>query len=601
MEKASKYLFKTDSVSFGESCNSFCMMDGCKNKTLVDWFLVAFVCLLSQFWKSTKSQQVKSAAFLDKETQDKFLFDRAKNLWFQYIETLLHKNCKMVCRQIQANITVNIDMETFYSYSWFRSRLFLGAAKTLFLTDPETNLLGIDTTNKVTRPNVFINHRPTGRFYVHNIKEKYFSVRYRRMQFSLDFNFKLNITLVRVHTFYPVYGCALRYHPPVMIVPIDQPHRLLVSFCGIYSGGQIYPIQKSFEIQVVPFGFTLADMWFSVLDSGIVHSLTTKSAAEPKPEFCLVFSGNLNLTFLFSFHLQVNKFQVIALHNFNASNVTVRVFDGPLILSKELTTNLEKSFQTSTFQCIIHIIAPVQQFNLSSFMIFKAKRNYVKTEHLFGQAESKPLLLQTPMIHEKIFHSRVYNITCTTNHSFLNLSTNSLSMEGAPSHDCRFAGLAVYDELNGALVEHRTICKQHFVLDKDYRYRPIHSLGRTVVAVFYCFNLYAEVTISLSFSSTQCKPITVNVCEFKLGVFQNFFDTTKPGYLTLNLPASKCLNVQFVSEKSNQFKSSCKVFIKPMDYFDSGLEMEFQVTGYFFQSNAAFVFWLVSEHFVCLR
>ena len=209
------------------------------------------------------------------------------------------------------------------------------------------------------------------------------------------------------------------------------------------------------------------------------------------------------------FALRTKKYQYLIIKFTNDSELGVELYDGPGTHSSNIFKNNYDIHVTSTFQSIIYMWIPSnKRFSTECGFQFVTESSNVKKNihlndsHIISHAFSKYEVW-------KIFS--YYNV---------NLTIINLTYTGFNDPLCTFAGITAYNLKNNSYIEITTECNS---FNNVYSiYRGIYSKSNKTLLIVYSYKEYGNLSLTMQFSSTKCKPVTINTCALSyLCKFQN--------------------------------------------------------------------------------
>ncbi len=341
-----------------------------------------------------------------------------------------------------------------------------------------------------------------------------------------------------------------------------RPRKDSMHLCGRFSSMCVFlQDQCSVSQGTNPFGHL--DMIFSVFDAKRVRQSETPSKRE-NHHFVLVWLLvflHKNKT-LSNWHMKVAKDSCIKLNLSAGSNWIFQMFDGPGERSRQIQRSESQLYLARNFQCTIYLWAKTNTVKsktvLSVFDIhFKKQKVHIGTVKLSISKQLSALQIPNPRLQKSRFFQVVVS---ASKQAKVNMTIQSLSYKGVQSHSCKYAGLAVFDGLTHN--ELSTFCEN---LPSNWNQpQNIHSTGNTIVLISYIYFEYAKLNLLFHFSSSLCKPVHLNFCNYRTGHW-------------LQIPAQQegtCLLYVVTLNKSKV--RSCKYMFYPSDD-----DVRYNIKGFF--------------------
>ena len=320
--------------------------------------------------------------------------------------------------------------------------------------------------------------------------------------FILDEQLRLNLTFHHIHFgFRHLHTCSVGEVRVVSYSKTEQVFR----YCGIHSNMILYPQSRNVSI----FLPTVSRQEISM--TGIYNVTAIYSVIDTKMIFTLQRYRPLSTNLLWNiylvqedirvmkFALRTKKSQHFIIKFTNDSELGVELYDGPGTYSSNIFKNNYDIHVTSTFQSIIYMWIPSnKRFNTECGFQFLTESSSVKKNfhlndsHIISHAFKKYEVW-------KIFS--YYNV---------NLTIINLTYTGFNDPLCTFAGITAYSLKNNSYTEITTEC--NFFNNVYSFYRGIYSKSNKTLLIVYSYKEYGNLSLTMQFSSTKCKPVTINTC-----------------------------------------------------------------------------------------
>ena len=199
---------------------------------------------------------------------------------------------------------------------------------------------------------------------------------------------------------------------------------------------------------------------------------------------------------LITYHIKVSKFQTICFYVTKEIYTNIKIFDGPSVESKVIATRMGKTCG-ATFQIITQI---------SEKIVLQYK----------GENLSQ---IQNQFVGVNILNFEIPGFLCDIIRicgikfealpgMYVNFTVVNFLFKGHKTSDCKFGGAAFYD-------------KQTHFLDLCNGYGPsrparnIYSTSSTLLVMIYTYLQESSLTIKVNVSTTSCKPVTLERCEYE--------------------------------------------------------------------------------------
>ena len=324
-----------------------------------------------------------------------------------------------------------------------------------------------------------------------------------KISFSLDKKLCLNLTFLHIHfEFRKLHTCSVG---EVRVVSHSK-HNQVFRYCGIHSNMIHYPQNRNVSI-FLPKAWTTNSMtgihnviiFYSVIDTKRIVNL----------QKYILLSRNLmwNLYLIpknirvMKFALRARKYQHLIITFTNHSKFVVELYDGPGTHSSNIFKNNNESHVTSTFQSIIYLWIPfAKRLNAGCGLEFVTESSSVKMN----------IQLNDSLPH-KISHAFMkYEVWRILSYYNVNLTIINLTYTGFNDPLCTFAGITAYSLNKDSYTETTTECN---VFNNVYSmYRDIYSKTNETLLAFYSYKEYGNFSLTMQFSTTQCKPVIINTC-----------------------------------------------------------------------------------------
>ncbi len=360
-----------------------------------------------------------------------------------------------------------------------------------------------------------------------------------------------------------------------------------VFFCGKYSGGHVFMSFHVFKLLLPQASLVHLDLSFSVWDSRII-----RQHLKPYHLQCLdwhiefIASKVSILKYLFS----GQKYEFIKLYILRDQDKRdifdeISVYDGPEIMHKSLKSS-SNVYETMAFQCTTLV-------TLKDSFIEKA--GLYAIHHSFQMHYSKHKLNNVHILGETEFYFSSFKSNFLIQRVQLSVGTigkvrlNYLQTSGRQCATCRFAGLSMFDFVEPGYNEFSTVCDSSI---NTYQFFEIHSLSNEMLLVFYAYEAFAHLKISLSVSQSQCSSKRINICQFSYfpnvhrGRYVGDFLPTSDENGQINIPLlnTNCV-VVLVTDQDKKYvdingMNYCRVHVKPQSDSTHFSILQYNVQGF---------------------
>ena len=181
-------------------------------------------------------------------------------------------------------------------------------------------------------------------------------------------------------------------------------------------------------------------------------------------------------------------------------DLIVELFDGPGTHSSNIYRKNNETYVTSTFQSVIYMWIPfTKKLNAESGFQFLTESSSI----------SLNLKLNDSFLHT-ISHAPIkYEVWKILSYYNVNITIINLTYIGFNDPLCTFAGISVYSlDLNS----YKEIANECTSLDNFFSHRNIYSKSKETLLVLYSYNKYGNLSFTMQFATTKCKPVIINTC-----------------------------------------------------------------------------------------
>ena len=333
----------------------------------------------------------------------------------------------------------------------------------------------------------------------------------------------------------------------------EKEAQLSIAYDGYHAAFSLYPTKGSCMLQTsVHLNILLVlNATFSVVDSNLVKTLHVTNSSE-----IYLFS----FWYIYKDHVEISSFiQIIKSHK-----ITLKLFqnylnqhlvhDGPGSMSDTLDPQFFLGhemyiYSCSSFQSLVKIISSNIEAISVNYSAIRLNTALKKTIYKFNkltllgyQCNTSPCLI--------IFNAQNgFQVNATV----LNMSYKSTILH----QDCRIGGLSVIADLNGNQHENGHFCRIHN--SSTNVSRSYYSSNSTLMMIFYTYENYSEINVTLEISLTKCKPVMLSLYDVEQyctiresnSHCSNYFEQITQGTsLSLSLPFLKQEYFQIVFSMS---------------------------------------------------
>ena len=200
------------------------------------------------------------------------------------------------------------------------------------------------------------------------------------------------------------------------------------------------------------------------------------------------------------FTLRTKKYQHFIIKFTNDSELVVELYDGPGTYSPNIFKKNNESHITSTFQSIIYLWVPsTNRLNTECSFQFVTESSSVRM--------NIQLNYSLPHIISHVFTK--YEVWKIFSYYNVNLTIINLTYTGFNDPLCTFVGITVYNVNSDSYKEITTEC---ILFSNILSFRNIYSRSNETLLVLYSYKEYGNLSLTMQFSSTKCKPVTINTC-----------------------------------------------------------------------------------------
>ena len=254
---------------------------------------------------------------------------------------------------------------------------------------------------------------------------------------------------------------------------------------------------------------------YQVMDSNTITTVSDNSTElyegfGPHTDYPFVSFSILSQMFSVH-HITANKQFRIQLE---VSQFRGVIFDGPGCRGTTLYQNSESLLErqsahvleTTAWQATLVQIGEAEPFNATVwYMRFFF---YHKMSHIYDMERMNVSFLRLSL------HEHFVNHVLIKGTQFINVSIQSLHLEGINTPGCFFGGLSVFNNTEAHLLEEMfQSCHQ---IEKQFHSIPIVSSTNVLFVTKYSFKGYSKISCELLITETSCIGLHINLCDMKM-------------------------------------------------------------------------------------
>ncbi len=271
-----------------------------------------------------------------------------------------------------------------------------------------------------------------------------------------------------------------------------------ITYCGKQTNFFVYPTTQKVNVtvEVKPWVSYTVFFTFSVSDHAPIY---TPFWYKPR----IHMKWNIIASHLPKIHLQVLLLQTQKYKRFyfqykKHANIALDVFDGPETLSKILHINSNKTFITSMFVCLLHLVSnKVQKFQA---VIHFHSVNVQISQTLFLRKQ-QTLLVDFPTSNSLHLGYLVLIKIETEQSCSVNFTTKVFSSNILPNIMCLYGGISFFDINQVPTKSLSTFCQP---ISNGHQPPHIYTEGDTGLVAFYYFAEYGFIHTQVVISLTTC-------------------------------------------------------------------------------------------------
>ncbi len=288
--------------------------------------------------------------------------------------------------------------------------------------------------------------------------------------------------------------------------------------------------------------------------------------------------SHLHSTAIFGFVIQtyyiaVSKYKQVCMKMRNTT--LCKVVDGPLPQGRVIQSAVNMCL--TTFQGLLMCQKNMIKKKGDNFSSSITYQGTDKLSFSHFQEQHEISVLSVPEIHHC---QSVETLHCViqlevSQHLYVNLTILNMTFSGMSTEDCKFGGFTVYEG------------KEH-ILDTCVDYgtdrppRNIYSTQHSMKLVAYSYFTMSSVYLMLKLSTTQCKPLRLNICKLHFACNHYLPSYIKETCTQIMDSLSDNGHIQFSphpSEPNSQFalvslsKHSCGILQISTDFFQTSCRL----------------------------
>ena len=317
----------------------------------------------------------------------------------------------------------------------------------------------------------------------------WFDMKIVEWKFALDSQLRLNLTMLLIDI-QEVFQTCQRGNFSIQNFPSDLS---ALTFCGrhpVFTHYTSAPRVGLFTKFILDVRIYIA-LQYMVISR---NSISNEAVEGIKNIFYVHRIHTIQLR-LITYHIKVAKFQRICVMTTERSTAKIKYFDGPSVKSKVISIRIIKVCGT-TYQLI------AQTFDETIWQYWGEKLSQIQKYLLKGKSFS----FEIPGY--QCYDIRICGLQFgTLPGMYINLTVVNLVYTGYRSSDCKFGGIAFYDNQTHFL----HLCNNY---GSARPARNIYSTSSTLLLVIYTYPAHSSLKARLNISVTSCQPVTLESCEY---------------------------------------------------------------------------------------
>ena len=326
--------------------------------------------------------------------------------------------------------------------------------------------------------------------------------------FKMDKMLSLNLTL---HDLYFSSGYVDCKRGNMSIFKSMKTVQPSIFYCGYHSEFSIYPGESNVSILTSVYAHILMvlNATFSVTDSKLVRTFPTKYYSHMTSFFIWNVYENYAEINIFVQTWKTHTIKLQLLQKYVQWHV---VYNGPghesAILDQiNVYKNKVYIYNCSSFQCLINIIPNDSE---NTFVNYSS----IQLETILKKE-----------IHETSYMTLSGNFNCSIRPCLIvlhaqsdfqvNVTVMEMSYKSKKSYcqDCRYGGL-FFTGWKGNGKEIGSFCQNHSYFTEVSR--SYYSSNSTLIMVFYTYDEYSTINVTLKLSQTKCRPVVLSYYDVQL-------------------------------------------------------------------------------------
>ena len=315
------------------------------------------------------------------------------------------------------------------------------------------------------------------------------------LQFNLHENLRLNITFFKLEFPKTTLDCHVEY------VQVKHSRVFAAEFCGHYPLFSFYSTYEKVDLHTAILLLTrnlYVEGTFAVIDKDITYNIKQIKywPLAPKIVYRLVYAYQ----YIVIYFIKVRKHCKIVFLKTNALLDHIVIYDGPSFISNTLEKG-NYTFGTSTFQCIVELIACKQNVRLIAPIVYAESPLLANNIYLIGN------LTHSVHLPDKTCQTKVCVLHVISEFEYhVNVTVLQIVTKTNHNPKCTYCGAAFVDQPNGTYVEKGIMCKSEI--------RSYYSISSSMNIVLFWYKELNEIHLSFQLSQTKCKIVLIDPCLF---------------------------------------------------------------------------------------
>ncbi len=214
-----------------------------------------------------------------------------------------------------------------------------------------------------------------------------------------------------------------------------------------------------------------------------------------------IFSSELVYLFYFS----ASKFFVNTIEI--KTRIKAIIFDGPSYFSKTLNVEKGKKITTSTFQCLVQILAS-KNSTILNYLQAGDVRKKVSLVEISKNETSMPLTVPGQQCNK----SWCFLLFQATQNHTLNISILNMTYSGPYSYICTYAGVSSFEKTSSAYSEQDNYCQMDSSTQNGFA-KSFYSRQEKLMLLFYWYPELGKQTVTVKAENTKCIGVHIDLCS----------------------------------------------------------------------------------------